>query len=128
ELYAEMERRFANGTYRLPERQGVSYMIAPVQRTVGPPDLKVVSIALPHVMVYAPNVMNEDIGAAPDLANLSTLLYPFIDRQGIGEQSYIIHLMGEAERAMILADEAPLLRDLCAYRDVLCLADGGRAP
>ena len=89
----EMQKRWKNKTYKVPEKGGVSYMIAPVQRTVGPPDLKVVSISLPHVMVYAPNVTNEDIGAAPDLANLSTLLYPFIDRQGIGEQSYIIHLM-----------------------------------
>ena len=35
--------------------------------------------------------------------------------------SYMIQLVGEAEKATILADEAPLLHDLCAYRDVLCI-------
>ena len=122
ELHAEISSRFADGTYPTPARPGVSYMIAPLQRTVGPPDLEVVTISLPHLMFYAPGVTNEDIGAVPDLKNPATLMYPFIDRQGIPEQSYMIQMVGEAEKAMILADEAPLLRDLCAYRDVLCLA------
>jgi hypothetical protein len=73
------------------------------------------------VMFYAPHVTNEDIGAKPNLSDHSSLLHPFIDRQGIAEQSYIIQLVGEAERAKILADEKTLLADLCAYRDVLCL-------
>jgi hypothetical protein len=53
----------------------------------------------------------------------SSLLYPFIDKQGNAEQSYVIQLIGEAERATILADEKALLAELCAYRDILCLAD-----
>jgi hypothetical protein len=35
----------------------------------------------------------------------------------------MIQLLGEAEKARILADETALLEELCAYRDVLCLAD-----
>jgi hypothetical protein len=60
---------------------------------------------------------NEDIGAVPT----SSLLYPFIFKEGIAEQSYMIQLIGEAEKAKILVDEKRLLDDLCAYRDVLCL-------
>ena len=33
----------------------------------------------------------------------------------------MIQLIGEAEKAKILADEKTLLDDLCAYRDILCL-------
>jgi len=33
----------------------------------------------------------------------------------------MIQLIGEAEKAKILADEKTLLDDLCAHRDVLCL-------
>lgn len=33
----------------------------------------------------------------------------------------MIQLMGEAEKARIVADEKTLLDDLCAYREVLCL-------
>jgi hypothetical protein len=35
----------------------------------------------------------------------------------------VIQLIGEAEKAKILADEKALLDELCAYRDILCLAD-----
>ncbi|MPZ09930.1 MAG: hypothetical protein GEU89_06910 [Kiloniellaceae bacterium] len=100
----------------------MSYMVAPIMRTVGPPDMKVHTLAMPHLMFYAPDITNEDIGAVPDLSVHSSLLYPFIDKQGIAEQSYMIQLIGEAEKARILADEKVLLDELCAYRDVLCLA------
>ena len=120
-LYATIEARIEDGTYPVPARSGVSYMVAPVQSTVGPPELKVVTISLPHLMFYAPHVKNADIGAAPDLADPSTLLSPFIDRQGHDAHSYMIQLLGAAEKSQLLADEAPLVRDLCAYRDVLCL-------
>jgi hypothetical protein len=46
---------------------------------------------------------------------------PFIFKEGIAEQSYMIHIIGEAEKARIVADQKTLLNDLCSYRDVLCL-------
>ena len=120
-LKTEIESRFTNKTYKAPEKAGLSYMVAPVFRTVGPPDMKVHTMPMPHVMSYAPNITNEDIGAVPNFSSHSSLLYPFIDKQGIAEQSYMIQLIGEAEKAKIMADEKTLLDDLCAYRDVLCL-------
>jgi hypothetical protein len=120
-LKAEIERRYKDGTYKAPEQAGLSYMIAPVMRALGPPDMKMHTMSMPHLMFYAPNTTNEDIGAVPDLRVHASLLYPFIDRQGINEQSYMIQLIGAAEKAKIMDDEKSLLRDLCAYRDVLCL-------
>ena len=121
-LKAEIEKRYRDKSYKVPEKAGLSYMVAPIMRTVGPPDMKVHTLAMPHLMFYAPYITNEDIGALPDLSVHSSLLYPFIDKQGIAEQSYMIQLIGEAEKAKILADEKALLDELCAYRDVLCLA------
>jgi hypothetical protein len=121
-LKAEIENRYKNKTYRTPEKPGLSYMVAPVMRALGPPDMKMHTMSMPHLMFYAPNVTNEDIGAIPDLSVPSSLLYPFIDRQGIAEQSYMIQLIGEAEKAQILADGMTLIDDLCAYRDILCLS------
>jgi hypothetical protein len=121
DLKTEIENRYRTRTYDGPEKPGLSYMVAPVMRTVGPPDMKVHTMPMPHLMFYAPNMTNKDIGARPDLAVHASLLYPFIDSQGIAEQSYMIQLIGEAEKAKILADEKPLLDDLCAHRDVLCL-------
>lgn len=123
-LKAEIEKRWNDKTYQVPEKAGVSYMIAPLQRTIGPPDLKVHTLSLPHLMPYAPYVTNEDLGAQPDLKNLASLRWPFIDKQGNAQQSYVIQMVGEAEKARILADEKPLIDALCAYRDVLCLQNG----
>jgi hypothetical protein len=122
-LKDEMQKRWKNKTYKVPEKGGVSYMIAPIQRTIGPPDLKVRTLSMPHLMPYAPGVTNADVGAAPDLTDHASLSWPFIDTQGNAEQSYLIHMVGEAEKAKILDDEQPLLAALCAYRDVLCLGE-----
>ena len=122
-LKTQIEQRFADGTYRVPEKTGVSYMVAPVMRTLGPPDMKIHTMAMPHLMYYAPGIGNADIGARPDLADPATLIYPLIDRQGNDEQSYIVQLLGETEKAKIIADERELLHELCTHDDVLCLAD-----
>lgn len=124
-LKAEVEKRYRKKIYKVPDKPGLSYMVAPIMRTIGPPDLKVRTMAMPHLMFYAPNLSNADIGAAPDLADHASLLYPFVDKQGIAEHSYMIQLVGETEKAKILTDEKTLIDDLCAYRDVLCLAHAG---
>jgi hypothetical protein len=122
-LKAEIQKRFRDKTYKAPEKAGLSYMVGPLMRAIGPPDLKVHTMAMPHLMFYAPNVTNQDIGAAPDFKDPSSLAYPFLDEHtaSSGEENYIIQLIGEAEKAKILAAEKPLLDQLCAYRDVLCL-------
>jgi hypothetical protein len=122
-LKAEIEKRYKNGTYKVPERTGVSYMVAPVQRTWMLPDGEVHTGPMPHLMFYAPNLTNEEIGAVPK----SDITYPFIFKEGIAEQSYIIQMMGVAEIIKIVADEKTLLAELCTYRDVLCLPKHSRA-
>ena len=122
-LKGEIEKRYRDKAYRVPERAGLSYMIAPVMRAQGPPDMKVHTMSMPHMMYYAPGVTNEDIGAQPNLNDPSSLLYPLIDKQGNAEQSYMVQLMGAAEKAKILTDGQALLHDLCAYSNVLCLQD-----
>lgn len=121
-MKATIEKRYKNKTYKAPQNAGLSYMIAPVMRALGPPDMKLHTMSMPHLMFYAPNITNKDIGAVPNLADQASIIYPFVDKQGNAAQSYMIQLVGEAEKAKILADEKPLLDALCAYRDVLCLA------
>jgi hypothetical protein len=118
---SEVEKRYREKTYTAPAKAGLSYMIMPVFRAPGPPDMKVRTLSMPHLMFYAPGLSNEDIGAHPDLNDHASLIWPFIDRQGNAEHSYMIQMVGETEKAKILADEKPLLADLCAWRDVLCL-------
>jgi len=116
-LKAGIENRYQNKTYKVPEKSGLSYMVAPVMRTWMLPDWRVHTMPMPHLMFYAPNLTNQDIGAVPH----SSLSDPFICEEGIAERSYIVHVIGETEKAKIMADEKNLLEDLCSYRDVLCL-------
>ena len=118
---AEVERRWADKTYRVPAKHGLSYMVAPVMRTAGPPDMKVHTLAMPHLMFYAPFASNADIAAKPDFTDHASLSWPFADRQGNAEHTYFIVMVGAAEKAQILREEKPLLDALCAYREILCL-------
>src|SRR6266566_985899 len=116
-LKAEIEKRYQDKTYRTPDKPGLSYMIAPVMRTWMLPDWQVHTMPMQHLMFYGANLTNEDIGST----SKSFPLYPFVFKEGIVEQSYIIQMLGEAERARIMTDEKPLLDELCQYRDVLCV-------
>lgn len=121
ELKAEIQARYDRKIYQAPQKPGLSYMVGPVMRTAGPPDMQIHTMPMPHLMFYAPGVTNADIGAKPDLADPASLAHPFIDRQGNAEQSYMIQMVGATEKAQILADEKALIDALCAYRDLLCL-------
>jgi hypothetical protein len=115
-LKAEIETRYKNKTYKVPQAAGLSYMIAPIMRTWMLPDMHVHTMSMPHLMFYAPGVTNEDIGALPNVS----LSYPFIFKEGISEQSYMIQLISEADKAQILTEQKSLLAALCAYREALC--------
>src|ERR1700730_18792348 len=66
ELKKIIQERYKTGHYKAPERAGVSYMLSPILRTYVNPDANddVATANVPHVMHYAPNVSNEDVGGA----------------------------------------------------------------
>jgi hypothetical protein len=75
EIAAEVRAGFANGTFVPPRRPGIAYMLSGDIRNVNPATGAVSSFP-PHVMFYAPNLTNEDIGS-----NGTTGL-PFVAYQG----------------------------------------------
>jgi len=119
QVYAETTKRFDDGTYQKPARSGISYMTAPLMRSYPAPNATdVMTMTLPHYMFYAPSVKNTDIGGEPGSQ------YPFVLPQGPGPHDVIILLIGETEKAKILAESADLLKELCTYRKYLCLNAG----
>src|SRR5436309_7699756 len=64
ELKKIIQQRYKTKYYKVPERAGVSYMLSPILRTYTNPDGNedVATIDFPHVMHYAPNVSNEEMG------------------------------------------------------------------
>lgn len=120
-LRKEIAERFANGTYRAPARPGLSYMVAPLMRAYASRDVTdrtVTTMSMPHVMYYAPNVTDADIGGVPPPSRGP---YPYVAHPG--PHGYFMQLLGDAERHAIVVRERALLADLCSYRAVLCLRD-----
>lgn len=118
ELKKIIKDRYKTGYYKAPERAGISYMLAPVHRTYANPDEddSVITLNLPHVMYYAPDVSNEDIGGAKPSPSS---MYPFVIMPG--PHGYIIQLLGLTERAAITKEYEEMLARLCKIKEVWCL-------
>jgi hypothetical protein len=119
QVHEEVTKRFGTAAYPNPARTGVSYMIAPIMRgyTHGPIPA---TMNMPHYMFYAPGVKNKEIGGN------GFGQYPFILDMSPGRDDVIIMLVGETEKAKILAESKDLQADLCKYRNYLCTTDATR--
>src|SRR5260370_38522429 len=82
-LKAEIEKRYREKTYQAPDKPGVSYMVAPVMRTWMLPDWQGPTMPMQHLMFYAPNLTDPDIGSGPS----SFSGYPVVFKEGIPRQS-----------------------------------------
>jgi hypothetical protein len=116
ELKKIIQDRFKSGYYKAPERAGISYMMSPILRTYWNPEEteKVVTANIPHVMYYAPDVSNEDIGGGKPGG-----MYPFVIMPG--HHGYMIQLLGLTEKAAINKEYEEMLARLCKIKEVWCL-------
>lgn len=128
ELKKMIQGRIRTGYYKAPERAGVSYMLSPILRTYENPDRdnSVYTANVPHVMYYAPNVSNEDIGGTPPGIHVvgyrMTLhgRYPFVIMPG--PLGYFVQFVGMTERAAITREYGEMLGRLCKIKEVWCLS------
>lgn len=122
--------RISKGVYKAPSRTGISYMLGPVMRayTGTPADTQVVTMSMPHYMIYAPYLSNTDIGNIPD----GQADGPFVINAGamsLGQNKspygYIIIPAGATEKAKIIADNKDLMDRLIAYKSYFKVSSGG---
>ena len=116
ELKKIIQDRYKAGFYKAPERAGISYMLSPVLRTYFSPEEndRVMTINFPHVMYYAPDISNADIGGGKPGG-----MEPFVILQG--RHGYMIQSLGVTERAAINKEYQEMLARLCKIKDVWCL-------
>ena len=117
ELKQLIKERYKTGYYKAPERAGISYMLSPILRTYWNPeesDSVNMTMNYPHVMYYAPNVSNEDIGGGK-LGGI----YPFVIMPG--PHGYFIQPIDLTERAAINKEYEEMLARLCKIKEVWCL-------
>jgi hypothetical protein len=131
ELKKIIQERYRTHYYKAPERAGVSYMLSPILRTYVNPDANdnVATNNVPHVMHYAPNVSNEDVGgASPTPEQLHYFSEhgrwqaspdPFVIHHGA--HGYFLQFVGVTERAAINKEYEEMLGRLCKIKDVWCL-------
>ena len=112
ELKKIIKDRYKKGYYKAPERTGISYMLSPILRTYENPDESdwVGTFNLPHIMYYAPDVSNEDIGGKPGMSMYPQVIIP-------GPHGYIIQPLGLTERAAINKEYEEMLARLCKIKE-----------
>jgi hypothetical protein len=88
-------------------------MLSHVLRTYASPEESdpIAIFDFPHVMYYAPDISNDDIGGAK-LGGME----PFIILHG--HHGYMIQPLGLTERAAINTEYAAMLARLCSIKDV----------
>jgi hypothetical protein len=116
ELKKTIQNRYKTKYYKSPERAGISYMLSPILRTYTDPDENdnVVTANIPHVMYYAPDVSNEDVGGAKPGSP-----YPFVILHG--SHGYSIQVLGKMEAAEITKEYEGMLTRLCEIKEEWCL-------
>src|SRR5579863_3527990 len=131
ELKKIMQQRFQAHYYPMPERAGVSYMLSPILRTYVNPDANdgVATSNIPHVMYYAPNVSNDEMGGAmPTPEQFAYYMqhgrwpdtpYPFLILHG--PHGYMVQFRGSEERDAITKQYEGMLAQLCKIKEVWCL-------
>jgi hypothetical protein len=126
-----VQQRYKKNVYKAPERAGVSYMLSPILRTYTNPEVdgNVATSNNPHVMHYAPNVSNKDVGGAfpsPDALRYysehgrwSASPAPFVIMPG--PHGYHIQILGVTETAAITKEYEEMLGRLCQIKETWCL-------
>jgi hypothetical protein len=92
QIRAEIAEGFRTGKFISPRRPGVAYMLSGDVRNYNPATKQVESFP-PHVMFYAPNLTNEDIGSDGKFEpGLPSIAYQ-------GPHGFMIVVLGDAPHA-----------------------------
>jgi hypothetical protein len=94
EINAEIAEGLRTGKYISPRRAGIAYMLSGDIRNYNPRTGKVESFP-PHIMFYAPNLTNADLGVTPEALAKDPSL-PFVAYQG--PHGFIIVVSSDTKR------------------------------
>jgi len=94
EINGDIAEGFRTGKYISPRRPGVAYMLSGDIRNFNPRTGKVESFP-PHIMFYAPNLTNADLGTTAEALAKDPSL-PFVAYQG--PHGFIIVLTGDKQK------------------------------
>ena len=98
QIAKQFESMAEDGTFVAPARPGLSYMMSPFNKIYSHKTNDFIA-AGPHVMYYAPNLSNEDIGGSFEAATQHNRGVPFMIEQGIHAYmvSFVEHASDKAD-------------------------------
>ena len=99
EVQEDSARRFLSGEYQAPSRPGIAYMLSPDAVTSNGKNLLTTP---PHLMMYAPNVDAEQLGAVARHAHSPLVLYP-----GDPHAYIVVFVRDEPPEIRVLGDVSP---------------------
>jgi hypothetical protein len=100
EIEAIVTERFKSGQYHAPSRAGVAFMLSPMRYRIDEHGSVTRTTSNPHLMFYAPNLTDADIGGARGA-------FVFINR--VGPDGMMIVPVGQKEREAIVSDAQSLI-------------------
>lgn len=119
EIRNKINAGFASGKYLVPRKSGVIYMLSPVNRV---PDHRTGKLFdyVPHLMFYAPNITNEDLGITPKehIHDQGYVLSGLPYLPVTGPHGFIVVPLGEKERAEVVAEHRDLIEKIRRYIDL----------
>ena len=119
ELKKIMQDRFKAGYYKPPERSRyLIHAVSCAENVSYDPEKtdKVITLNYPHVMHYAPDISNDDIGGAK-LGASNVSLFVILP----GHHGQVVQPVGVTERAAITKQYEEMLAKLCKIKDLWCL-------
>lgn len=120
QLRDSVVKKVKDGRFKAPARSGICYMLSPLLRTYDG-DQRIINMAMPHYMFYAPYVEDSDIGGMWVTGGH----HPFVVSTGpvlakaYSIFNYIILAAGEIEKAKIIEEQKDLLRRMAEYKSIL---------
>lgn len=100
QIEATIAERFKNGQYHAPARAGVAYMLSPMRYRIDDHGVVSRTVSNPHLMFYAPNLTDADIGGVRGA-------FAFVNH--VGPDGMIIVPVGQVERDHIVTESRTLV-------------------
>ncbi len=118
-----IRERFRDGTYTVPSKGGLSYMLAPIHRAYSAPEQsdEMITVSFPHYMPYAPHVTSVQLGNDNPMNG-----GPFALNHGghdTGPHGYMIFMVPLPQVDEIRTRYAGMLKQLCDLHANWCLAE-----
>ncbi|NOX82234.1 MAG: hypothetical protein GXP06_04460 [Alphaproteobacteria bacterium] len=120
---ARLRASFEDGTYKAPDKGGISYMLAPIHRAYMAAETSgaLMTVSMPHLMPYAPYISGGQIGNDNPMNGL-----PYALNHGgedTGPHGYMVIMTPTPQADRLREKYAALMAQLCTLNTNWCVAD-----